>query len=302
MKWRKLGQVFVADHHFPWMATHAAAPFAERLGGPLIRIYFSPRDAENRSCVASLVFDLEKREVVEIDREPVLLPGELGLFDDSGCVMGFILPFRQKRYLYYIGWNLKVTVPWLNTIGLAIYNPETSRFEKVSRAPVMDRSEEDPFTISYPSILEAGGLLKMWYGSNLSWGASQESMRHVIKTAVSEDGVHWQRTNKIAVDLVHSGEFALSKPFVMHGTNGYEMWYSYRGRGDIKTYRIGYATSDDGNNWTRRDDDTGIDVSSDGWDSEMICYPNVFDNLGARYMLYTGNGYGKAGFGLAIAE
>ena len=34
----------------------------------------------------------------------------------------------------------------------------------------------------------------------------------------------------------------------------------------------------------------------------MICYPNVFDYNGNRYMLYNGNAYGKSGFGLAILE
>ena len=46
----------------------------------------------------------------------------------------------------------------------------------------------------------------------------------------------------------------------------------------------------------------GIDVSKNGWDSEMICYPYVFDHKGKRYMLYNGNGYGKTGFGLAVLE
>ena len=303
MKWRKLSQVFVAEDQFPWMATHAAAPFAERLGGSEVRIYFSPRDKENRSCIASLVFDLEKQKVIDISGEPVLLPGEVGLFDDSGCVMGFLMERGGKRFLYYLGWNLKVTVPWMNTIGLAIYNPQTQSFEKHGRIPVMDRSEEDPFSISYPCILEAGGMLKMWYGSNLSWGKVQEAMRHVIKSAVSENGIDWQRTGKVAIDLIHENEYAVSKPHVLYSAGkGYEMWYSYRGRDEIKTYRIGYATSTDGNTWIRRDDEVGIDVSSEGWDSEMICYPHVFDNFGTRYMLYNGNGYGRTGFGLAVLE
>jgi len=63
------------------------------------------------------------------------------------------------------------------------------------------------------------------------------------------------------------------------------MWYSYRGRNNIKTYRIGYAESFDGLQWIRKDDDVGIDVSKTGWDSEMICYPFVFDYKEERYML-----------------
>jgi hypothetical protein len=46
----------------------------------------------------------------------------------------------------------------------------------------------------------------------------------------------------------------------------------------------------------------GIDVSNTGWDSEMICYPCVFEHKGTKYMLYNGNGYGRTGFGLAVME
>jgi hypothetical protein len=76
------------------------------------------------------------------------------------------------------------------------------------------------------------------------------------------------------------------------------MWYSCRG----KSYRIGYAESEDGRQWQRLDALAGIDVSPSGWDSEMIEYPFVFDHNGQRYMLYNGNGYGKTGFGLAELE
>ena len=76
------------------------------------------------------------------------------------------------------------------------------------------------------------------------------------------------------------------------------MWYSFRGL----SYRIGYAESDDGRKWERLDSQAGIDVSTTGWDSEMIEYPFVFDHKGQRYMLYNGNGYGKTGFGLTVLE
>ena len=50
------------------------------------------------------------------------------------------------------------------------------------------------------------------------------------------------------------------------------------------------------------DELVGLDVSPNGWDSEMICYPYVFDHGRNRYMLYNGNGYGKTGFGLSVLE
>jgi hypothetical protein len=75
------------------------------------------------------------------------------------------------------------------------------------------------------------------------------------------------------------------------------MWYSYR---DLNsTYRIGYAESFDGLKWTRLDDIVRLDLSANGWDNEMICYPFILDHEGSRYMLYNGNGYGRTGFGIA---
>jgi len=62
---------------------------------------------------------------------------------------------------------------------------------------------------------------------------------------------------------------------------------------------LGYAFSDDLINWERCDDLVGITVSDEGWDSEMICYPNLFQIDDRIYLLYNGNQFGKEGFGLA---
>ena len=70
-------------------------------------------------------------------------------------------------------------------------------------------------------------------------------------------------------------------------------------RGDA--YRLGTATSSDGIRWVRSPE-SGLDVSRDGWDSEMIGYPSAFAHGGRRYLLYNGNRYGQTGFGLAIEE
>ena len=93
---------------------------------------------------------------------------------------------------------------------------------------------------------------------------------------------------------------AFSRPTVVQNKDDdYEMWFSFRS-GSGEKYRIGYATSENGVNWKLDLDNAGIDVSTVGWDSEMIEYPFVFDHLGSRYMLYNGNGYGKTGSGFAV--
>jgi hypothetical protein len=81
------------------------------------------------------------------------------------------------------------------------------------------------------------------------------------------------------------------------------MFFCYRWsagyRGRERGYRIGYAVSDDLENWTRDDSKAGIDVSPEGWDSEMVSYPHVFELDGRVRMLYLGNEVGRRGFGLA---
>lgn len=306
MKWQKLKHLYAPEGDFEWRQTHAANPFGEWVSQDRLMVYFTCRDACNRSYISALILNARNDfEIEAVCERPLVSPGEAGLFGDSGAAMGFLITKGKQRFLYYLGWNLKVTVPWLNTIGLAVSQELAGDgfpiFRKHSRAPLLDRSEEDPFSISYPSVLYDKGKYRMWYGSNLSWGKDEKSMKHVFKYAESEDAIHWIRSGKVVLAHKYPNEFALSKPFVIKEKDGsYKMWYSYRGRGNIKTYRIGYATSFDGIEWLRRDEEAGIDVSDSGWDAEMICYPFVFDYQGQRFMLYNGNGYGKTGFGIAV--
>ena len=299
MHWIKKGQIFCPDGNFSWMKSHAANPVAEPLGGDLFRIYFSCRDKFNRSNVGFIELDLlNPHRIFRISEVPVLEPGMLGMFDDSGASIGCLAFVDDRAFLYYTGWNLGVTVPWRNSIGLAVKDLGHKVFKKYSNAPILDRNDIDPYSLSYPWVIRDGVIKKMWYGSNLQWGKKHSDMKHVIKYAESVDGISWVRQGIISVDLQHQGEWGISKPCVIKDKKIYRMWYSCRG----ESYRIGYAESTDGKYWERKDNEVGIDVSASGWDSEMIEYAFVFDHNGDRYMLYNGNGYGKTGIGLAILD
>jgi hypothetical protein len=138
----------------------------------------------------------------------------------------------------------------------------------------------------------------MWYTSFRQWGCAPDEPKHVyvIKYAESKDGVQWNRNGIVCIDRASLDEHSIGRPSVLRRDGLYHMWYSYRGA----AYRIGYAWSDDGIRWTRRDDLAGIDTGPDAWDHESICYSHVFDWNGALYMLYCGNRYGRAGLGLAV--
>ena len=74
------------------------------------------------------------------------------------------------------------------------------------------------------------------------------------------------------------------------------MWYSYENKG--KNYKIGYAESNDGKKWERKDKIIKI-VGKSSWDNKMMAYPNIIKINSKKYMLYNGNHYGKYGFGYA---
>ena len=298
MNWRKLGNIYAPDGSKGWMRTHAANPVAEHLEGDRFRIYFSSRDDRNRSSISFIEIDLKDPTTILCEAgEPVLGPGELAMFDDSGVSIGCIVNVGSKRYLYYMGWHLTVAVPWQNALGLAVSEGPRQPFRRVSRFPIVELSEIDPYTISYPWVSMEAGTFRMWYGSNTQWGARKEDMRHLIKYAESPDGIHWVRNDTVAIDFESPDEYAICKPCVRKDSDSYRMWFCSRGG----SYRIRYAESSDGTHWVRSNDRAGIDVSAEGWDSEMIEYPYVFDHEGARYMLYAGNGFGRTGFGLAVA-
>jgi hypothetical protein len=279
------------------MVSHAANPTVQLLEGGFVRVYFSTRDSKKRSHIGAAIFDLvPKPQLLDLSPEPLVAPGATGLFDDSGVSMGCIVSKEETLLLYYVGWNLGTTVPWRNSIGLAISTDGAKTFKKRSLAPIMDRSSVDPYSLSYPWVLAGPETWRMWYGSNLRWGASERDMDHVIKYAESDDGVNWRREGEISIPLSREGEYAIARPCVMCDNGVFRMWFAHRG----DHYRLGYAESPDGSTWNRDLRADLPEISSNGWDSQMVTYPCVFDWKGARYMLYNGNGYGRSGFGIAL--
>lgn len=301
MGWRRLGRVFAppspgAD---PALASHAALPVAHPLEGDLVRVFYSGRDAANRSAIGSLVLRVGDAPVVEeAPPAPVLGPGGIGAFDDAGCGMGCVVPGPEGDRLYYMGWNVGGSVPWRNAIGLAVGDATAGRFERLSAGPVMDRDITDPYSLSYPWVLRLAETdWRMWYGTHQSWGAAKADMSHAIRAARSDDGITWRRD--VAVCIPPAGEeIATVRPSVVRDGNGFAMWFAVRtGSGP---YGVGRATSADGVAWRRRPG--GIEAQADGWEGGAVTYPGVFDLLGRRWLLFNGAGYGATGFGLAVWE
>ncbi len=297
MRWLKRARLLDGGPT-PWSVSHAAMPVADRTADGLLRVYFSARDARGRSRIGYADFAPPAwTRPVRLAERPSLDLGELGAFDDSGVTASWVLTLGSQKLHYYTGWSLGVTVPFHLAAGLAVSTDGGETFERVSRAPLLDRSSADPLMTASPCVLADNGRFRMWYVSAVRWTETSGGPRHYyhIRYAESPDGVSWQRDGRVCIDFRDPAEYAISRPCVVKDGDRYRMWYSYRGA----AYRIGYAESADGLEWTRLDDRAAIDVSPGSWDGEMQAYPYVFDWEGRRYMLYNGDGYGRTGLGVA---
>lgn len=299
VEWHKLG-VLTLEDRAPWAASHVALPVAEQGADGSLVVYFSARDAQGRSRIGVADLDVTQSPMRLVSRaEPVLELGPLGAFDESGVTVSCVVHHQGRRFLYYTGWTRGVTVPFYFYVGLAVSDDGGRTFVRMSPAPILERSEVDPYLTASPWVLVEGSLWRMWYVSGVKWIDAPGGPKHLyhVKYAESDDGVTWRRQGVVCIDFASPEEHAFGRPCVLRDADGvYRMWYSYRGA----QYRIGYAESHDGLSWTRMDGRAGIDVSASGWDSEMIEYPHVFDVGGHRYMLYNGNNYGGSGMGLAV--
>ena len=298
MNWKKKGLIIEPQTDLFWMKTHAMIPTVECLEDNIYRVYFSGRNHENRSHIGYANVEVLEDEikVLEYSHEAVLLPGELGCFDDSGVTPSSIVNINNKKYLYYIGWRARSTVRMELIGGLAI-SEDGKSFERYSKAPILNKNNGEPINIlTAPFVIRDEELFKMWYVSGIRW-LNPDLPQYDIKYAVSKNGLEWDQTGAVAIPL-KAGENALARPYVIKEDGIYKMWYSYK----KNKYQLGYAESIDGKSWTRRDDDVGIFPSEEGWDSDMIEYAAVFTHKGKRYMFYNGNEYGKYGIGYAVEE
>ena len=299
--WHKLGLLYCPSglNQHPKLLSHAANPLPVLIDGDVYRIFFSGRDADNRSSVGAVDVDIVKREIIRVHSKPFFANGPKSSFYADGVSIGNCYHVDGKQYMLFMGWQTPKGEHWRGDIGRLVVSSDLT-LTLDSDLPFVTSNEVDPISLSYPWVLEGeDGDFSMWYGSTSTWDSGNGEMVHTINHASSADGHHWIREG-LAVPYELGIAQAFSRPTVVRDAQGvYEMWFSYRS-GTGQTYRIGHAVSKDGKAWTLALNDAGIDVSADGWDSEMIEYPFVFDHKNQRYMLYNGNGYGKTGFGLAV--
>lgn len=316
MKWKKLGKIFnPLEHNLPNGCIDFAQSPQTLIFDDFVRIYFSARqkDKSNGKYLSHVVFvDMDKsfQKVKKISDETIIELGELGSFDEHGIFPFHVIRNQDKIFAYTCGWSRRISVSVETSVGLAISYDNGLTFKKIGSGPILASSLNEPFLVGDAFVRVYKARWHMWYIYGTKWfenDVEEPARVYKITHATSSDGFIWQKEGKrIIADKLNENE-CQALPSVIFAKGLYHMFFCYRQptgfrNNKERSYRIGYAFSNDLINWTRDDDNAGIDVSKTGWDSEMICYPHVFSFNDKTYMLYNGNEFGKAGFGLAVAE
>lgn len=304
MRWRKLGRVYVARGERPWAMTHAYCP-TPVLQDDRIRVFCAFLDAEGIGRTGWVDVDREDpTRVLAVSERPALDIGEPGTFDDNGVTPMSVCRLDDGTLrLYYAGWQLGVRARYYLFTGLAESRDGGETFQRVSRAPVLDRSDGELTIRSSVHVQRVGDAWRMWYAGGSEWvdpGDAPVRPRYALRHLTSSDGVTWPEAGELCLEPANEDEHGFTRPSVLDRDGVLRMWYSLRTLS--KGYRIGYAESHDGLAWERRDDASGIDVSDDGWDSDHVATTALLETPHDLLLFYNGNGYGRTGFGVAIAE
>lgn len=315
MKCEKLGQIFrPQDHTLPNGAVdYAQSPQALVLNDR-VRIYFSCRsvDEKNKKFCSQIAYvDMDKKleTILDVSSHQVIPLGRRGTFDEHGIFPFSVFADEERVCAYTCGWSRRVSVSVETSTGFAESFDGGKTFQKLGNGPIFGATLKQPFLVGDSFVRKYDDQYHMWYMYGTKWVKeyihSDPDRVYKIGYASSRDGINWTPQNKqIIPDVLHENE-CQALPSVLKVKDTYHMVFCYR---DVfgfrtekrKSYRIGYATSTDGQNWTRMDEKLNLSLGDDGdWDSHMQCYPHLCEIDGHVYLLYNGNTFGKFGFGAA---
>jgi len=302
MRWRKHGVVWQPDGSAWWARSHATCPTPLRLNEDTVRVYVQCRDQHGVGRVGYVDLDAaDPRRVVGSSAEPVFDIGQPGTFDDNGVFQASIIRAGDGRILmYYVGFELCHHIRYRLLTGLAISEDGGESFYRARTTPILERSPQELHFRCGPWVMAEDGRFRMWYVAGSSWEVIDGKSMPIydLRYMESGDGLQWQAEGLVVMPVEMQYEHGFGRPVVLKRGNQYRMHYSIRRREPLR-YAMGFAVSDDGRRWVRRDHELGIDVSASGWDSESVEYGVEIELAGRTWLLYNGNDFGATGFGIA---
>ena len=303
-EWSKQGLVFETARQGVggWMCHSALTPTPYRIDDEVIRVYAGFRDADGVSRIGYVDVRADApASVVRVSAEPVLDIGRNGCFDDNGMILGDVVDGPDGLHLFYVGFQHVAKAKFLAFTGLAISTDGGDHFRRVQETPILDRAPGRSTFGAVHSVIHENGRWRIWYAAGDDWEAigGQPFPRYHIRYVETDDLGAIPREDHICL-LPRGSEYRIGRPRVYRFGGRYVMYFTHGNLGG--EYFPGVAYSDDGIRWERRDEALGITLSTNGWDSRVICYPALIQQRDKLLMFYNGNDMGVDGFGVAEAR
>ena len=148
----------------------------------------------------------------------------------------------------------------------------------------------DDRAVGGPKILHDGTQYLMWYS-----GLNEENNNRQIGYATSPDGINWSKHLQNPVLTVGEpgswDENWVWAPEVLFDGSIWKMWYT--GSSNVSGYQIGYATSADGIDWVKHENNPIFtDDPEFPWEMSSATSPYVMLNQGVYHMWYSKAPYG----------
>jgi hypothetical protein len=298
--------VWKPDGRNSWARTHAMVPTPVKINDDLLRIYVTCLD--EKGCGRPGYVDVaatDPTNVLAVSPGPMLDIGTPGCFDDNGLIAtSLVEPEPGVWFMYYAGFELCTHIRYRIFSGLAISQDHGMTYKRYRRTPILERSNEELYFRGGPFAMFDENAFKLWYVAGSAWTNVGEKVLPVydLRYQESKDGIHWSPSGQVVLPITHSDEHGFGRPWVVkRGKRDYQLFYSIRRR-SLAGYRLGYAESMDGIHWIRKDDEMGLDISTEGFDSKSIMYAAVISAGGKIYCFYNGNNFGEAGFSVSELE
>ena len=276
----------------------------DRPSDGIVRVYVTFCDSGGIGRPGYMDLDRRTLAVVRVSPRPLLDLGAPGTFDENGVLPTSVVAIDDRYHLmYYVGYELGTRIRYRMLTGVAISEDGGETFRRHSTVPVLERSPQELFFRCGTFVTRMDGRYRMWYIAGSGWVRidGKDLPEYRIKQLDSEDGLVWGPEGNLALDITRDDEHGFGRPWVVRNEAGYRMYYSVR-RKSFAAYRLGYAESSNGHDWIRKDEDIGLDVGPDDYDSRAIMYAAPLELGGRTYCFYNGNEFGRDGFAVAIRD
>ncbi|HSG67596.1 MAG TPA: hypothetical protein VK994_02740, partial [Bacteroidales bacterium] len=214
---------------------------------------------------------------------PVLELGPAGSWDAFAAELGTVLFLNGTYHMYYAGFD---GVSY--RIGHAT-STDGINWAKDPLNPVLDvgpiGSWEESL-VYVPCIVHDGTIFHLFYDGALGWA---ENVGH----ATSTDGSNFTKDPANPVLTIGSpGSWDDTQVFPMSGSviyenNTFKMWFG--GGNASNVWQVGYATSNDGTNWTKHSGNPVLSPGAAGsWDDYSVIPGTVYHDGSILYLWYSG--------------